>query len=223
MAMYESAWQKLIPITRIELVAGLSCSADEDLHRLSQWAAEGWQVVEVRRMCVVLKRASPMQVEFALDYQRHPDGEYFELCRMAGWTHVVSLSHSIHLFRAPIGTRSFFSAHDTSVVLRAQQRLQRAVLLSGLALIIVVWLVTALVWPWSATHADGLFAWVLVGSGFVSIYALMVMVWYTALPWAVFQMRRYGVNVRWSRHRARMCVDGLSVVAGALCGWMVAS
>jgi hypothetical protein len=52
MAMYESAWQKLIPITRIELVAVLSCCADEDLHRLSQWAAEGWQVLEVRRMCV---------------------------------------------------------------------------------------------------------------------------------------------------------------------------
>ena len=63
-----------------------------------------------------------------------------------------------------------------------------------------------------ATHADGLFAWVLAGSGFVSMYGLMVMVWYTALPWAVYQMRRYGVNVRWSRQRARMCVDGLSTI-----------
>jgi hypothetical protein len=36
MAMYESAWQGLIPITRIELVAGLSCCVDDDLHRLSQ-------------------------------------------------------------------------------------------------------------------------------------------------------------------------------------------
>jgi hypothetical protein len=222
MAMYESAWQRLIPITRIELVAGLSCCADEDLHRLSQWAAEGWQVVEVRRMCVVLERTSPARVEFALDYQRNPDGEYFELCRTAGWTHVVSLSQSIHLFNAPIGTRSMFSAHDSTTVLRAQQQLHRAVLLRGLAFIIVVWLGTALVWPWIATHADGLFAWVLMGSGFVSMYALMVMVWYTSVPWVVYQMRRYGLNVRWSRHRARMCVDGLSVVAGALCGWMVA-
>ena len=223
MAMYESAWQRLIPITRIELVAGLSCCADEDLHRLSRWAAEGWQVVEVRRMCVVLERTSPARVEFALDYQCNPDGEYFELCRMAGWTHVVSLSQSIHLFNAPSGTRLMFSAHDSTMVLRAQQQLHRAVLLRGLALIIGVLLVTALLWPWIAAHADGLFVWVLVGSGFVSIYALMVMVWYTALPWAVYLMRRYGVNVRWSRHRARMCVDGLSVVAGALCGWMVAS
>ena len=222
MAMYESAWQKFIPITRIELVAGLSCCVDEDLQRLSQWAAEGWQVVAVRRMAVVLERTSPARVEFALDYQHYPDDEYFELCRIAGWVHVVSLSQSIHLFSAPSGTRSMFSVHDTTMVLRAQQRLQRAVLLSGLALILVIWLVTALVWPWSATHADGLLAWVLVGSGFVSMYALMVMVWYTALPWAVYQMRRYGVNVRWSRQRARMCVDGLSVVAGALCGWMVA-
>jgi len=222
MAMYESAWRKYIPITRIELIAGLACCADEDLQRLSQWAAEGWQVVEVRRMCVVLERTSPAQVEFALDYQHYPDGEYFELCRMAGWEHVVSLSHSIHLFKAPFGTRSLFSAHDTTMVLRAQQRLNRAVWLSGLALIIVIWLVSALVWPWIATHDDGFLVWVLVGSGFVSMYALMVMVWYTVLPWLVYQMRRYGVDVRWSRHRARMLVDGLSVMAGAMVGWMVA-
>jgi hypothetical protein len=222
MAKNESAWQKLIPISRIELVAGLSCCADEDLHHLSRWAAEGWQVVEVRRLCVVLERTSPARVEFALDYQHYPDGEYFELCRVAGWTHVVSLSHSIHLFRAPIGNRMFFGTNDTTMVLRAQQRLHRAVLLRGLALIIVVWLVTALVWPWIASYADGVLAWVLVGSAFVSMYALMVMVWYTALPWVVYQMRRYGVNIRWSRQRARMCVDGLSVVAGALCGWLVA-
>jgi len=222
MAMYESKWQKLIPITRIELIAGLSCCADEDLTRLSAWAAEGWQVVAVRRMCVVLERSTPAQVVFAVDYQHHPDAEYFELCRMAGWRHVVSLSHSIHLFNAPVGTRSLFSTHDTTMVLRAQQRLNRAALLSGLALIIVIWLTSALVWPWIATNDDGLLAWVLIGSGFVSMYALMVMVWYTALPWVVYQMRRYGVHVRWSRHRARMCVDGLSVVAGALCGWMVA-
>jgi len=222
MAMYESAWQRLIPITRIELVAGLSCCADEDLHRLSRWAAEGWQVVEVRRMCVVLERTSPARVEFALDYQCNPDGEYFELCRMAGWTHVVSLSQSIHLFNAPSGTRLMFSAHDSTMVLRAQQQLHRAVLLRGLALIIGVLLVTALLWPWIAAHADGLFVWVLAGSGFVSMYALMVMVWYTALPWVVYQMRLYGMNVRWSRQRARMCVDGLSILTGALCGWMVA-
>ena len=115
-----------------------------------------------------------------------------------------------------------FSAHDSTMVLRAQQQLHRAVLLRGLALIIGVLLVTALLWPWIAAHADGLFVWVLAGSGFVSMYALMVMVWYTALPWVVYQMCRYGVNVRWSRQRARMCVDGLSVIAGALCGWMVA-
>ena len=222
MAMYESAWQRLIPITRIELVAGLSCCADEDLHRLSQWAAEGWQVVAVRRMCVVLERTSPARVEFALDYQCNPDDEYFELCRMAGWTHVVSLSQSIHLFNAPSGTRSMFSAHDTTMVLRAQQQLHRAVLLRGLALIIGLWIVTALVWPWSAAHVDGLLAWVLVGSGFVSMYALMVMVWYTALPWVVYQMCLYGVNIRGSRRGARMCVDGLSILTGALCGWMVA-
>jgi hypothetical protein len=208
MAMNESAWQKLIPITRIELISGLACCEDEDLHRLSQWAAEGWQVVEVRRMCVVLEHAPPAQVVFAVDYQHHPDAEYFELCRMAEWTHVVSLSHSIHLFNAPIGTRSLFSAHDTTMVVRAQQRLTRAVLVCGVALVIMMWLATTLVWPWLATLDSGLLRWVFVGSGFVSMYALMVMVWYTALPWVVYQMRRYGVNVRWSRHRAGCVLMG---------------
>lgn len=220
--MYESAWRKYIPITRIELIAGLACCADEDLQRLSQWAAEGWQVAEVRRMCVVLERTSPAQVEFALDYQHHPDGEYFTLCCIAGWTHVISLSHTIHLFQAPIGTRSLFSAHDTSIVVRAQRRLNGVVLVCGLSLVVMIWLVSTQVWPWLVTRADGLLTWVFVGGGFVSMYALMVICWYTALPWLVYQMRRYGVDVRWSRHRARMLVDGLSVVAGAMVGWMVA-
>ena len=141
---------------------------------------------------------------------------------MAGWRHVVSLSHSIHLFNAPIGTRSLFSAHDTSMVLRAQQRLNGVVLVCGLSLVVMIWLVSTQVWPWLVARADGLLPWVLVGGAFVSMYALMVICWYTALPWLVYQMRWYGVDVRWSRHRARMLVDGLSVVAGAMFGWMVA-
>ena len=222
MEINESRWQKHIPITQIELIAGLSCCVDEDLNRLSQWAAEGWQVVAVHKMCVVLERSSPAQIVFAVDYQHHPDAEYFGLCRMAGWTHVVSLSQSIHLFKAPMGTRSLFSAHDTTMNVRAQQRFHRAVLLYGLALVSMVWLVSTLVWPWLGMHDDGLITWMFIGSAFVSIYAVMTMFLYTALPWIVYQMRRYGAEVRWSRHRARMCVDGLSVVAGALCGWMVA-
>ena len=219
--MNESAWRKYIPITGIELIAGLACCADEDLQRLSTWAAQGWQLVEVRSMCVVLERTTPEQVVFALDYQHHPDAEYFALCGMAGWRHVVSLSHSIHLFQAPIGTRSLFSAHDTSIVVRAQRRLSGVVLVCGLSLVVMIWLVSTQVWPWLVAWADGLLPWVLVGGGFVSMYALMVICWYTALPWLVYQMRRYGVDVRWSRHRARMFVDGLSVVAGAMFGWMV--
>lgn len=220
MTMNESTWLKLIPITRIELIAGLACCADEDLHRLSQWAAEGWHVVEVRRMYVVLERTHPAQVVFAVDYQHHPDAEYFGLCRMAGWTHVVSLSQSIHLFKAPMGTRSLFSAHDTTMIVRAQQRFQRAVLLYGLALVSMVWLVSTL--EWLAMHDDGFLAWMFIGSAFVSTYVVMTMFWYTALPWVVYQMRRYGAEIRWSRHRARLFVDGVSVVTGAVCGWMVA-
>lgn len=220
--MNESAWRKYIPITRIELIAGLACCADEDLQQLSTWAVQGWQLVEVRSMCVVLERTTPTQVVFAVDYQQHPDAEYFALCRMAGWRHVVSLSHSIHLFNAPIGTRSLFSAHDTTMVPRAQQRLNGVVLVCGLSLVVMIWLVSTQVWPWLVARADGLLTWVLVGGAFVSMYALMVICWYTALPWLVYQMRWYGVDVRWSRHCARMLVDGLSVVAGAMFGWMVA-
>jgi hypothetical protein len=54
--MNEFAWRKYIPITCIELIAGLACCADEDLQRLSLWAAQGWKLVEVRSMCVVLER-----------------------------------------------------------------------------------------------------------------------------------------------------------------------
>ena len=222
MEINESRWQQHIPITQIELIAGLSCSVDEDLNRLRQWASEGWQVVEVRKMCVVLERASPAQMVFAVDYQHCPDAEYFGLCRMAGWTHVVSLSQSIHLFKAPTGTRSLFSAHDASMNVRAQQRLHRAVLLYGLVFVSMVWLISTLVWPWLVMHDDGFITWMFIGCAFVSIYAVMTMFMYTALPWVMYQMRRYGAEVRWSRHRARVFIDGLSVVVGVMCGWVVA-
>ena len=177
----ESRWQKHIPITQIELIAGLSCCADEDLNRLSQWAADGWQVFAVRKMYVVLERTSPAPVVFAVDYQNHTDAEYFGLCRMAGWTPVISLSQSIHLFQAPIGTRSLFSAHDTTMNVRAQQRFHRAVLLYCLVLVSMVWLVSTLVWPWLVMHDDGFLTWMFIGSAFVSIYAVMTMVWCTTV------------------------------------------
>jgi hypothetical protein len=176
MTMNESTWLKLIPITCIELIAGLACCADEDLHRLSQWAAEGWQVVAVRRMCVVLERTSPAQVVFEVDYQHYPDAEYFGLCRMAGWTPVISLSQSIHLFQAPIGTRTLFSAHDTTMIVRAQQRFHRAVLLYALVFVSMVWLVSTLVWPWLVLQDDGFLTRMFIGGAFVSIYAVMTMV-----------------------------------------------
>lgn len=222
MVMNTYPWRKFVPITRIELIAGLSCCADEDLNRLSQWAAQGWQVVAVRRMCVVLERTPPVQVVFAVDYQHHPDAEYFALCRIAQWTHVVSLSDSIHLFMAPIGTRPLFGANDKTMVVRAQQRLNRIALVSSVALALMVWMAATLVWPWLVVREDGFLTWMLIGSAFVSIYAMMQIVWYTALPWLVYQMRWYGVEVRWSRQRARMFVDTVSVVAGVLFGWMVA-
>ncbi|MCE2852320.1 MAG: DUF2812 domain-containing protein [Roseiflexaceae bacterium] len=219
--MNESSWHKQIPITRLELIAGLACSVEEDLQHMSQWAAEGWQVVAVRRMCVVLERATPEQVLFAVDYQTSPDDEYYALCHVAGWTHVLSLSNTIHLFKAPVGTRPLFSTHDNSIIVRAQQQLQHMALLSSLVLVVMTWLISTLLWPWLWVVDRGILGWVLAGIGMVSMYAVSVVVWHTVLPWLVYQVRRYGIALRWSRRRAQVLVDGVSVMTGALFGLML--
>ena len=188
---------------------------------MSQWAAEGWQVVAVRRMYIVLERATPEQVIFAVDYQTSPDDEYYALCHVAGWTHVLSLSNTIHLFKAPVGTRPLFSTHDHSMVGRAQQQLQNVALLSSLVLVVLTWLISTLLWPWLWMVDRGILGWVLAGIGMASMYTVSVVVWHTALPWLVYQVRRYGIALRWSRWRAHVLVDGVSVMTGALFGLML--
>lgn len=80
-----STTQKIIPVTRREISAGLAFAEEYDLQRLRKWAAEGWRLVKINSMFMVLEQATPEQVNFAIDYQDSPDPEYFEMCAAVGW------------------------------------------------------------------------------------------------------------------------------------------
>jgi len=91
------ATHKLLPITRREIGSGLAFAEERDLQRLARWAAEGWRLVQIRGLFMVLEQAPPEQRVFAIDYQAVPDPEYFEVCAAAGWTHVLSVEQHTSL------------------------------------------------------------------------------------------------------------------------------
>jgi hypothetical protein len=53
--------QKILPITRREIGSGLAFAEEHDMQRLARWAAEGWRLVQVRGLYMVLERAPPEQ------------------------------------------------------------------------------------------------------------------------------------------------------------------
>jgi hypothetical protein len=99
--------------------------------------------------------------------------------------------------------------------------LHHVALISSLVLVVMTWLISTFLWPWLWMVDRGMFGWVLAGIGMASMYVVSVVVWHTALPWLVYQVRRYGIELRWSRRRAHVLIDGVSVMTGALFGLML--
>lgn len=102
--------------TKYVLNSGLAFSESADLAKLRKLAKKGWLLegFSFGGMCFRLVRGEPADVEYSLDYQNGVGDDYFALFEAAGWTHVVSVD-SIHVFRAPAGTKPIHSDEETVV------------------------------------------------------------------------------------------------------------
>ena len=210
--------QRILPITRREIGSGLAFAEERDLQRLARWTAEGWKLVQIRGLYMVLEQAPPEQRVFAIDYQATPDPEYFEVCVAAGWIHVLSVEQHIHLFRAAPSTPSIFSANDAIVKYeRAARMFAKPALWSSVVLVLSICVVLLSGHPWLAATVDRA---VLTTIDWVSVLLVTLAgtLWvFTALPWSAYRLRASGYTLQWSR----LAYIVVFAVCGACIGYFV--
>jgi hypothetical protein len=198
--MSNSLSQKSLPITRREISAGVAFAEEYDLHRLSQWPTEGWRLVKINSMSMILEQAPPEQVVFALDYQDSPDAKYFALCATAGWLHVISVEHVIHLFKAVPGTPAIFSETDTTVKYeRAAHMFFKPALWSSIALVLSIGIHAIAGQEWFVARTNSVLAATLDIAAVIFMVLAGVMCTFTVLPWCAYRLRANGTAVRWNR------------------------
>jgi len=222
--MSNSRSQKSIPLTRREIGAGLAFAEEYDLQRLSQWAAEGWRLVKINSMSMILEQASPEQVIFAIDYQDAPDVEYFALCATAGWQHVVSVEHVIHLFKAPPGTPAIFSAADmTTKYQRAARIFAKPAMWSSMAFVFAVVVFFGGIQQWLVTNGNPMVA--LVGEivATIVLFAIATISIFTLLPWLAYRLRLAGMQFSMNRLVFVVIFTILGGVLGYFLGAMILS
>ncbi len=192
--------QRILPITRREIRSGLAFAEEHDLQRLARLAAEGWRLVEIRGLYMVLEKAPPEQFVFAIDYQATPDPEYFEVCATAGWTHVISVEQHIHLFCAVPGTPSIFSANDAIVKYeRAARMFARPALWSSVVFAVGISAVLLSGTTWLVSKFDDGVLTAIDLVGFILVILGGTMLIFTALPWSAYRLRASGYALQWSR------------------------
>lgn len=219
-----STTKKIIPVTRREISSGLAFAEEYDLQRLSQWAAEGWRLVKINSMSMILEQASPEQVIFAIDYQDAPDVEYFALCATAGWQHVVSVEHVIHLFKAPPGTPAIFSAADmTTKYQRAARIFAKPAMWSSMAFVFAVVVFFGGIQQWLVTNGNPMVA--LVGEivATIVLFAIATISIFTLLPWLAYRLRLAGMQFSMNRLVFVVIFTILGGVLGYFLGAMILS
>jgi hypothetical protein len=212
--------QRRVPVTRREIGSGLAFAEEDDLLRLSTWAAEGWRLSRIDGMWLVLEQAPPEQVVFAIDYQDAPDSEYYEMCGAAGWYHVASIKEQIHVFKALPGTAAIFSPTDmTAKYQRAARMFALPALWSSIGLGASVLLLLVVMEPWLSARAQ---IWWVVVAEFVLLAVVLVLATmsiFTLLPWVAYRLRLAGVNVRMNR----WVFGVLFGICGAVVGYFIGS
>lgn len=92
---------------------GLAFAENVEMAMLSLYAREGWILDKFGLFGYKLKKAKPQRLQYSLDYRSKADEEYFSYFKQAGWTHVCSMSNTIHIFSAPEGTNPIYTDSDT--------------------------------------------------------------------------------------------------------------
>jgi len=216
--------QKILPITCREIGSGLAFAEEHDMQRLARWAAEGWRLVQIRGLFMVLEQASPEQRVFAVDYQETPDPEYFEVCAAAGWTHVLSVEQHIHLFCAAPGTPSIFSDNDALVKYeRAARMCARPALWSSVVLVLSICVVILIGQPWLAASVDRAVLTTIDWVGVLLVTLAGTMWVFTALPWSAYRLRASGYSLQWRRLVYAVVFAGCGACIGYFVGAYIAN
>lgn len=92
----------------------LNSGEKADMLKLQSLAKEGWIVTKFESLYYLCEKQEPTQVQYAIDYRKNVDEEYFEIFNMAGWTHVDSVEY-IHLFKAEIDTAPLLTDLETRI------------------------------------------------------------------------------------------------------------
>lgn len=217
--MQQSTLQKIIPVTRREIGAGLAFAEEYDLQRLSQWAAEGWRLAKIEHLWMVLEQAPPEQAIFAIDYQDAPDSDYFEMCRAAGWQHVTSVEQQIHLFKAAPGTAAIFSPADaTTKYQRAAHMFAKPALWSSIGVAVSLALLFGVVVPWVEMQ-ESILARAVEIVALIIVCVLATISIFTVLPWLSYRLRLTGIQVRMSR----LLFGLIFGLCGAVLGYFIGS
>lgn len=92
----------------------LNSGEKADMMKLQALAKEGWIVTQFKSLYYLCEKQEPTNIQYAIDYRKNVDEEYFEIFHMAGWTHVDSVEY-IHLFKADENNAPLLTDLDTRI------------------------------------------------------------------------------------------------------------
>lgn len=97
-------------------IGGFAFTEESDMKKLSNYAREGWILDSiVGGFFYKLRKGTPQNIIYTLDYQDNVDEEYFSIFKEAGWNLVVSIGNKMNIFSAPVGTKPIYSDMDTEM------------------------------------------------------------------------------------------------------------
>ncbi|CDM69061.1 putative membrane protein [Clostridium bornimense] len=121
-------------------ISGLAFNEEEDMKKLSEYAKEGWLLDSiVGGFFYKLRKDTPRNIIYSLDYQDNADEEYFSIFKEAGWELVVSIGNKMNIFSAPAGTKSIYSDLDTEIdkYLLMEYKCKKGVVVSSIIAVIL--------------------------------------------------------------------------------------
>jgi hypothetical protein len=98
---------------------GLAFDEEKDMEKLAGFARKGWVFERFSFMGYKLKKSTPVELQYALDYRKDADEDYFCYFEEAGWKHEGTSGNYIHLFSAPKGIAPIYT--DQASILEKYQ------------------------------------------------------------------------------------------------------
>ncbi|OCA87779.1 hypothetical protein A8F94_08010 [Bacillus sp. FJAT-27225] len=95
--------------TKYVASGGLAFEEEKDMEKLENLARKGWTFDKFYFLGYKLKKSSPQDLQYAIDYRKEADQDYFAYFAEAGWRHEGSSGDYIHLFSAPKGTAPIYT------------------------------------------------------------------------------------------------------------------